>query len=283
MNGKTSIVGLLGEHIENSLSPFIHQKYIRYYSLNYCYLPFQVKASLLKSAIIGIKVLGIRGVNVTIPFKEKLNKFIDFIDSSAKEIGAINTIVQKDGKLYGYNTDWTGFRISLVKRIMNDKKNKKAIVLGAGGAAKAVIYALGKEKFSSISIFNRNQQHALEIKERFRRVFPRCIINSFLRYDKNLQEKINQSDIIVNTTPLGSWYFPEQNSLPEDIKLPSRVIVYDLIYYPHRTPLLKMAEENGNVILNGKPMLVYQAAESFYFWTGIQPDGKILNQILEEI
>lgn len=283
MKIKNSIIGLLGEHIENSLSPFIHQHFIRYYSLNYYYFPFQILAHDLKTTIMGIKALGIKGLNVTIPFKESSIEFMDFIDSSATKIGAINTIVGHNNQLHGYNTDWIGFKLSLVKDSGIELANKKAVVLGAGGTARAVIFALGEEGCSKISIFNRTYLHALEIKRNFEEFFSHCPIKIFSYHDQAIQKEINDADLLVNTTPLGSWYYPDQNPLPEQIKFSSRLIVYDLIYCPDRTPLLKKAGNNGNIVLNGKPMLVYQAAESFYLWTGIQPDREIITRILDEI
>jgi shikimate dehydrogenase len=280
---KTSIFGLLGKHIENSLSPFIQKHLIRYYSLNYCYLRFQISTDDLKTAIMGIRALRIQGLNITFPFKEESMEFMDFIDSSATKIGAINTVVRRDDKLYGYNTDWTGFKVPLVKNRKINLINKKAVVLGAGGAARAVVFALGEEGCSKISIFNRSQQHAWKIKRNLEGFFPLCVIKVFSYQEKCIQQEINDADLLINTTPLGSWYYSDQNPLPEQIKLPSRLVVYDLIYYPDRTPLLKKAAKNGNIVLNGKSMLVYQAADSFYLWTGIQPDREIITRILDEI
>ena len=279
----TLTVGLLGEHLENSLSPLIHRNFICYYSLNYCYLPFQIKTENLEKAISGAKALGIHGLNVTIPFKEKAMGFMDAIDPAAEKIGAINTIVRKNEKLYGYNTDWNGFKEPLKKKMKVKLNDKRAVVLGAGGAARSVIFALAEEGCPVISIFNRNIDRALEVKRSFQNISTQCEIRTFPFQRKNLQEENNNADLLINTTPLGSWYYPEQNPLPEEIKLSSESIVYDLIYYPDKTPLLRWAERNGNRILNGKEMLVYQAAESFYLWTGLYPDQEIINKILSQI
>jgi shikimate dehydrogenase len=280
---KTSIFGLLGEHIENSLSPLIHQNFICYYSLNYCYLPFQIKTKDLEMAISGAKALGIQGLNVTIPFKEKAMEFMDAIDPAAEKVGAINTIVRKNEKLYGFNTDWNGFKEPLKKKMKIKLNDKRAVVLGAGGTAKSVIFALAEEGCPIISIFNRSKNRALEVKRNFKNIFPQCEIRTFPFQRKNLQGEIDNADLLINTTPLGSWYYPGQNPLPEEIKLSSESIVYDLIYYPDKTPLLRWAEINGNRILNGKEMLVYQAAESFHLWTDLYPDQKIINKILSQI
>ena len=283
MRNVTLAFGLVGEHIKNSLSPFIHMNFIRYYSLNYSYLPFQVKINNLEKAIIGAKVLGIQGLNITIPFKEKAMELMDEIDLAAKDIGAINTIVNKNEKLYGYNTDCNGFIIPLKEEMNIKLSGKRAIVLGAGGAARAVIFALANEGCSAISIFNRTPERASKIKKQYSNTFPQCEIRSFSLQIKALQEEINKTDLLINTTPLGSWYYPDQKPLPKEIKFPSGIIFYDLIYYPDITPLLYQAEINGNRILNGMSMLVYQAAESFYLWTGIYPDQEIIKQILNKL
>ncbi|KUK54978.1 MAG: Shikimate dehydrogenase [Atribacteria bacterium 34_128] len=283
MSDKISIIGLLGEHIENSISPFIHHKFIRYYSINYCYVPFQIKTKELPVALTGARTLGICGLNVTIPFKKSAMKFIDNNDLAAERIGAINTIVRKDEKLYGYNTDWIGFKEPLAKNGEINFAGKKAVVLGAGGAARAVVYALAEGGCSAISIFNRSEWRAVELKRNFQHIFPQCEIKIFPLSGPALQREISEADLLINATPLGSWYYPGQNPLSEEIKLPPQLIVYDLIYYPDKTPLLRWAEKSGNKIINGKEMLVYQAVESFYLWTNIYPEQKIINQTISEI
>jgi len=283
MSTVTLILGLLGEHIENSLSPLIHMNFIRYYSLNYSYLPFQIKSDNLEKAIIGAKALGIKGLNVTIPFKEEAMRLMDEVAPVARDIGAINTIVYQNEKLSGYNTDCNGFKIPLKEGLSINLNGKRSVVLGAGGAARAVIFALADEGCSVISMFNRTQERAMEIKRKYGKNFPRCEIRSLPFHTKNLQKEILETDLLINATPLGSWYYPGQDPLPEGINLPPDIIIYDLIYCPDKTPLLQRAEMNGNKILNGLQMLVYQAAESFYLWTGIYPERKIINQIIRKI
>jgi shikimate dehydrogenase len=277
------VLGLLGEHIENSLSPLIHMNFIRYYSLNYSYLPFQIKSNNLKKAIIGAKALGIKGLNVTIPYKEEAMKLMDEVAPVARDIGAINTIVYQNEKLSGYNTDCNGFKIPLKEGLNINLSGKRAMVLGAGGAARAVICALADEGCSVISIFNRTQERAMEIKRQYEKNLHQCEIRSLPFYTNNLQKEILETDLLINTTPLGSWYYPDQDPLPEGINIHPDTIIYDLIYCPDKTPLLQRAEMNGNKILNGLQMLVYQAAESFYLWTGIYPEREIINQTIRKI
>ena len=283
MNHMPLAIGLLGEHLENSLSPLIHRNFISHYRFNYCYLSFQIKTENLQKAIFGAKVLGIHGLNITLPFKEKVMDFMDNIDPAAEAIGAINTIVRKKEKHYGYNTDWNGFREPLRKKMKITLIDKKAVILGAGGAARSVIFALAEEGCRTISIFNRSKDRALSVERNFKNHFPQCEIRTFPFRKKDLQGEIDNADLLINTTPLGSWYYPGETPLPEGIELSIKTIVYDLIYYPDKTPLLRWAEMNGNRILNGKEMLVYQAAESFHLWTGLYPDQGIITKILSKI
>lgn len=283
MNKNISILGLLGEHIEESISPHIQQYFIDYYKLKYIYLPFQIATDELEDAVKAIKVMGIKGMNVTNPFKERVIRFMDKIDLSVTKIGALNTIVCEKGKLYGYNTDWFGFQKPLKDELDFCFNEKKVIVLGAGGAARAVIFSLVNGGCSKISIFNRSYSNAHKIKKDFTESYPHCQIEIFSPVRKYLQEEIDTSHLIINTTPLGSWYYPDISPLPDYIKFPSEIIFYDLIYYPDKTPMLKKAEKNGNLFLNGKAMLVYQAARSFCLWTGIEVEQSVVDKILRKI
>jgi shikimate dehydrogenase len=155
INGKTKIIGVIGKNIKNSLSPLFHNQIILKHSLNFCYLPFQVAETDLSKAIQGIKALNIRGANITFPYKEKVIEFLDEVEESARRIGAVNTIVNNKGFLTGYNTDVIGFKKSLQEDGKFVIKEKKAVILGAGGAARAVVYALLEEEIEEICIFNR--------------------------------------------------------------------------------------------------------------------------------
>lgn len=280
MENKLSIIGLLGEHIDKSISPFIQQYFIRHYGLNYVYLPFQITVDRLEDALRGIRALKLRGVNITNPFKEKSLKFMDNIEDAVSKIGALNTVVFEEGKLCGYNTDWFGFQKSLQAGSGFSLEGKKAMVLGAGGAAKAVIYTLSTDGCSKITIVNRDYSRALKIKKIFENL--NIEIKTLSYCDKDIQGEIEKADLLVNTTPLGSWYYSELSPIPDTINFHPDTLVYDLIYYPAITPLLKKAEQNGNRIVNGRTMLVYQAAESFHLWTGIKPEQKVVDRLLQK-
>jgi len=281
INGKTKVIGLIGENIENSLSPFIHNQIITKYSLDFCYLPFQVRWTDLKDAIQGIKALNIKGVNITFPYKERVIDFLDEVEESARRIGAVNTIVNNKGILTGYNTDVIGFKRSLQEDGKFVIKQKKAVIFGAGGAARGVICALLEEGIEEICIFNRTLEKAKKIKQDFSTFFPRSCINAFSLKEENLKDKIKKAHIIVNTTSLGMTPQNDKTPLPDEKLFHSNLLVYDLIYHPTKTLFLRQAEMAGAKIINGLAMLVYQGIESFYLWTGLKPEGKEILEIIE--
>jgi len=256
INGKTKIIGVIGKNIENSLSPLFHNKIIVKYSLNFCYLPFQVAETDLSKAIQGVKSLNIRGVNITFPYKENAIKFLDEVEESARRIGAVNTIVNNKGILIGYNTDVIGFKRSLQEDGKFIIKEKKVVILGAGGAARAVIYALLEEGIGEISIFNRTLEKAKKIKQNLSSFSPKSCIRVFPLKGEDLKDKIKKAHLLVNTTSLGMAPQVDNTPLPEEKLLHPNLLVYDLIYHPAKTLFLKQADRAGANIINGVPMLV---------------------------
>ncbi|MCZ2845783.1 MAG: shikimate dehydrogenase [Candidatus Bathyarchaeota archaeon] len=283
IDGKTKTIGIIGGNIENSLSPFLHNELLKVYSLNYRYLPFQISENQIQIVIKWIRALNIKEMNVTAPFKEKLIAFIDNIEKSALRIGAMNTIINKNGILWGYNTDLIGFKRSLKEEGKIDINGKSAVILGAGGAARAIIYVLCEENIKEISIFNRTLDRAKKIQKEYRTFFPNCLIQVFSLEDRIMQDKINKTNLLINTTLLGAFPYFDINPLPENIILPDSIIVYDLIYHPAKTLFLRKAEKAGAKIMNGGLMLVYQAVESFSLWTGIKPGQKAISKLIRKM
>ena len=280
INGKTKIIGVIGKNIENSLSPLIHNQMILKHSLHFCYLPFQVAETDLNKAIQGIKALNIRGVNITFPYKEKVVKFLDEVEESARRVGSVNTIVNNKGFLTGYNTDVIGFKRSLQEDVEFVIKKKKAVIFGAGGAARGIIFALLEEGIEEICIFNRTLEKAKKIKQDFSPFFPESSIDVFPLEEENLKNKIERTHLIVNTTSLGMPPQIDKTPLPDEKLFHPNLLVYDLIYHPAKTFFLRQAERAGAKIINGLPMLVYQGIESFYLWTGLKPEGKEVLKII---
>lgn len=283
INGKTKIIGVIGKNIKNSLSPLFHNQIILKYSLNFCYLPFQVAETDLGKAIQGIKALNIRGVNITFPYKEKAIEFLGKVEKSARRIGAVNTIVNNKGFLTGYNTDVIGFKKSLQEDGEFVIKEKKAVILGAGGAARAVVYALLEEKIEEICIFNRTLEKAKKIKQNLSSFFPKSRISVFPLEGEDLKDKIEKAHLLVNATSLGMPPRVDITPLPDEKLFHPNLLVYDLIYHPARTLFLRQAERAGAKIINGLPMLVYQGIESFYLWTGFKPEGEEVLEIVRQI
>ena len=283
INGKTRIIGIIGENIENSLSPLIHNQIILKHFLNFCYLPFQVAETDLNKAIQGIKALNIRGANITFPYKEKVIKFLDEVEESARRIRAVNTIVNNKGILTGYNTDVIGFKKSLQEDGKFVIKEKKAVILGAGGAARAVVYALLEEEIEEICIFNRTLEKAKKIKQDLSSFFSKSHIRVFPLEKEDLKDKIEKSHLLVNSTSIGMAPRADNTPLPDEKLFHPDLLVYDLIYHPAKTLFLRQAEKSGARIINGLPMLVYQGIESFYLWTGLKPEGKEVLEIIKRI
>ncbi len=257
IDGKTKLCCLLGKPVEHSMSPCIHNACFKALGLNYCYLCFAIELAQLGDAITSIRALKIAGVNVTVPYKEKVMKFLDKIDPVAKKIGAVNTITLKKNKLIGSNTDWIGAQKALEEKA--ELKNKKVLLIGAGGAARAVCFALRKKK-AHILIANRTRERAVVLAQEFNGT----VINW------NTVQK-TKADILINATPVGMFPKIDESPLPKTA-LGNFAVVFDTIYNPLETKLLKLAKESGCITISGLAMLMYQAAASFELWTGVYPD-----------
>ncbi len=283
ITGKTQLLGLIGNPVEHSISPQLHNTLYSQFKLNMVYLPFRVTSQDLPKVIEAFRCLEIKGFNVTIPHKVEIIKQLDAVSEEALLIGAVNTVHIKEGKLHGYNTDGQGFVRSLRDSGFSIK-GVKAVILGAGGAARAVAVKLAHEGAKQIVLLNRTLDKAKALSE---------LINSKVKdvsiYDEmitgNVKKYTCDCDIIVNTTPIGMW--PELHKNPVDTQeaFRNRPFVYDLIYNPTKTKLLRMAEENSCKTLNGLGMLVYQGVSAFEIWNKVNvPDSttkKIVDQFNE--
>jgi shikimate dehydrogenase len=277
----TEVIGLIGHPIKQSYSPFIHNVTIELKKLDYIYLPFDVPVSSLKNALKGIIALGIRGFNVTIPHKETIVQYLNEVSEEASIIGAVNTVVNDHGKLNGFNTDVHGVYESLVP-FKDEIAGKDVAVIGSGGAARAVIYTLVRQfKPGTIHIINRTEQRADSLKRYF---MEKIKFNNFKTHElfpPELVKIFNGSKLIVNATPVGMYPDVDdsvtslQNSFNKD------QIVFDLVYNPQQTRLLKMAGISGAVTIDGLKMLVHQAAKSFELWTGEELPVEQLHKSLQ--
>ncbi len=276
----TKVLGLIGHPIKHSYSPFIHNLTIEIKSLDYIYLPFDVPASSLKAALKGMIALGIQGFNATIPHKENLLQHVHNLSEEASIIGSINTVVNDQGKLSGYNTDVNGILETLLP-YKDEISGNEVSVVGAGGASRAVIYSLVRYfKPSAINLINRTEQRAETLKSYFIDKMKFDSFNTMELFPPDLVKVFNNSKLIINASAVGMHPDSEDAITELSDSFVKGQIVFDLVYNPPKTRLLKIAEKEGAIILDGLKMLIYQAAKSFELWTGEQmPVDKIENAL----
>ncbi|WP_330501332.1 shikimate dehydrogenase [Peribacillus frigoritolerans] len=268
------IYGVMGDPIAHSMSPDIHNDAFEKENIEAVYHHFHVTKEGLNDAVKGMKALGIEGFNITIPHKTSIIPFLDEVDELALAIGAVNTVVNKNGRFIGYNTDGKGFFKSLCDEISGDIKAKKTLVIGAGGAARAIYFTLVKEGVKQVDIANRTKEKAAQLV-------------SDCPYDKvskalsiiEAEESLSQYDLIIQTTSSGMS--PELDHSPLKVdQLKTGAIVSDIIYNPLQTKLLREAGEKGAETQNGLGMFINQAALAFEIWTGIMPDTARMTDIV---
>ncbi|MDQ0204193.1 shikimate dehydrogenase [Pectinatus haikarae] len=266
--GKTKNLGVIGYPIHHSLSPVIQNTALQSMHLDYAYIAMPVRENELEAAVKGLKALNFTGFNITIPHKINIIKYLDEIDQSASLIGAVNTVLIKNDRLYGYNTDYEGF-ISAFQSVKFTLKRINTVVLGAGGAARAVIYGLLHAGVGSVHIAARNAEKAKKLANDFKELGN---ISSSDWNEKMFQEILPKTDLLVNTTPLGMDMYIDKMPPVDITMLPSNAFVYDIIYTPEKTKLLVEAEKYGYTVLNGEYMLAGQGAAALEKWSGC---GKI--------
>ncbi|MGA7899255.1 MAG: shikimate dehydrogenase [Nitrososphaeraceae archaeon] len=264
---------IIGDPIEHSLSPAMHNAAFNFLKLKSTYIAYRVAYSELAASICSLKEVRLAGFNVTIPHKTRILKYIDVLDRVASKAGAVNTVQNVDGVLYGYNTDVGGFLRPLAKRGIN-LNGLNVLLLGAGGAARAVVVALSsKTENLKISIANRNRDRAKELAKIGNTLGANC--ESFSLQDVQLLSY--RADMIVNTLPLGMY---NEKSIIDVQYIPSDSIVYDVVYRPVLTDLLKNAKQAGATLVYGYEMLLEQGAESFQIWTGIPAPLEVMRKSL---
>jgi shikimate dehydrogenase len=277
----TELIGLIGYPIRHSFSPFIHNVAAELTGTKLIYMPFEVHSSNLKNAVRGMVALGIKGFNVTVPHKVKVVDYINKLSEEASVIGSVNTVVNEQGKLIGYNTDVNGIVESLLP-YKTQISGTEVCIIGAGGSARTVIYTIIRNfKPKKIFLVNRTEQHAEALKQHFK---------SKMKFDgivtKELQQPdlfsiLNSCSLIVNSTPVGMYPATDDSVLSSPDVFVKDQVVFDLVYNPAKTKFLQLAESRGAVIVNGLNMLVQQAAKSFTLWTGNEfPIDKVYKSLL---
>jgi shikimate dehydrogenase len=278
VDSHTVLFGVIGDPIRHSKSPIMMNRAFRETGVNGVYTAFHITADKLGDFIAGVRAMGIRGVNVTIPHKLDVMQYLDRIDESAAAIGAVNTIVNDNGVLTGYNTDGIGYVRSLKEEAEPQLAGKRIVVLGAGGAARGIVYALTKEAPASITIANRTEQRAIELAASMNGETSVVGVGN-----DQLQQACAEADIIINTTPTSM--FPSEEESPVDAAwLRSGAVASDIIYNPMMTKFLVEAERAGCRIHTGVGMFIYQGAYAFEYWTGLPaPTAAMRETVLEAL
>ena len=272
MSGRTRLCGVIGDPIEHTMSPAMHNAAFTQMGLDYIYVSFQVKEEELDKAIDGMRALNIRGLNVTLPHKVAIIPLLDELDPLAEKIGAVNTISNDDGVLKGYNTDASGFLQALLERGI-EPEEKKVVMLGAGGASRAVSFSL-VERGAHLVILNRRLERAEELAGRLSTTLNKEVKALELVAD-NLAQVLGEADILVNATSVGMSPDINKTPVPSSLLKPGLVVV-DIVYNPIRTRLLREAEAVGAKTIGGVDMFVWQGALAFEIWTGAKAPVELM-------
>ncbi|MEA3421984.1 MAG: shikimate dehydrogenase [Acidobacteriota bacterium] len=281
ITGKTKIAGVFGYPITHSLSPILHNAAFDQLGLNFVYLPFLVRPEDLEEAIKAIRALNMVGVNITVPFKEKVITYLDELSPEAKMIGAVNTIYNEKGKLIGCNTDIDGFIRSLTTAGKFNPQGKNVLLMGAGGAGSAISFALIKAGVKKLMITNRTNEKSKALLNHLREIFKNKCKLSFLDFSRrNMPEIMSKVDLFINATSVGMH--PEDPLLIDPNLLAKTAFIYDVIYN-QETKLLQAARKRGLPGIGGLEMLIYQGALSFEIWTHQRAPIRAMRRALKEI
>ncbi len=276
ISGKAQICGIIGDPIEHTMSPVMHNAAFEKMGLDYWYVPFQVKKDDLHKAMEGMRALNIRGLNVTIPHKVAVVPFLDGLDPLTEKIGAVNTIVNDDRTLTGYNTDAGGFLQALLKKGV-EPEGKNVVVIGAGGASRAISFVLA-ERGAHLVILNRllELDWAEELAGRLSDVFGEGV-EALELGEENMAGALDKADILVNATSVGMTPKVDETPVASGL-LKSSLVVFDVVYNPIKTRLLKEAEQTGAQTISGLDMLVWQGALAFEKWTGVKAPVELMKE-----
>ncbi len=261
------IVGIIGHHIAHTLSPAMHTAAFKKLGIPFVFGVFDVAREFLPALVTSLRMKNIAGANVTIPHKEEVMRLLDEVTDDAARLGAVNVVVNRDGVLTGYNTDVVGVKQSL-ESVRVQLRGASILILGSGGGARAVVYALSKG-FSPgmIRIHNRSRERAVTMVDEFRKLFP-SVRFDIVADQQSFTSAIAGSTLIVNTTSVGMTPNVESLPVPDHTTFSNQQIIFDIIYNPVETALLRKARVSGAKAINGVDMLVYQGAAAFELWTG---------------
>lgn len=281
ITGTTKLLGVIGDPIKHSLSPIMHNAAIADLGVDYVYLPFHIAGADLEIAIAGFQAIGLRGFNITIPHKQTIIPLLSDISEIAKFVGAVNTVWRTEHGWYGTNTDVAGF-LAPLQTYQRNWSQTSVLILGCGGAARAVVVSCIQLGCKNIHIVARNWQKLAQFQQSWQQVNLPITVN--IHPWEKLPELISIAELLVNTTPVGMT--PNVAESPVDArlmeKLPESAIAYDLIYTPNPTQFLRFAQQQGAIPIDGLEMLVQQGAAALEIWLGQKPPVNIMRQSLQE-
>jgi shikimate dehydrogenase len=289
INGATQLLGLIGWPVSHSFSPAMHNAAIADLALNFVYVPLPVPPDEIATAVQGLPALGFRGVNVTVPHKQAVIPLLDEIGAGAQAIGAVNTIVIETGdwrleigsRLVGYNTDWSGFLTDL-ERFGVTVSGRDCLILGAGGSARAIAYALASVK-GRVQVLARRIEQAQALVADLEPHFTTGRLRARPLTDLPAVAQDIMAPLIVNATPIGMTPKTKTSPWPDNCPFPAGAFVYDLVYNPTETRLMRQAQAAGCQAANGLGMLVQQGVLAFELWTGRQPDGTAMMAAIQTV
>jgi len=281
INGATQVVGVIGWPIQHSLSPPMHNAAFRALGLNWVYVAFAVHPDNVGAAITGMRALGLRGLNVTIPHKAAVVSHLDEISPTSRQLGVVNTIVNADGHLRGDSTDGAGF-IRALEEAGEGITDNRLLLIGAGGSARALAMAAAQEQPEELIILNRTPQRAVELAELVRAAAGLEAVRSIALDSPEVARAVSSADVIIDATPVGMYPHAEVAPIVSPEWLRPGQLVCDLTYNPRDTVLLQAAREAGTRTLDGTGMLVHQGAIAFEQWTGEEAPIEVMRLALLE-
>ncbi|MCA4965961.1 shikimate dehydrogenase [Clostridioides difficile] len=282
ISGRTGLFALIGTPVGHSKSPVMYNYSFKKLDLDYRYLAFDITVDKVKEALLAIKTFNIKGANVTMPCKSAVTEYMDELSPAARIIGACNTIVNDNGKLVGHITDGVGY-VRNLKENGVEVKGKKITIMGAGGAATAIQVQCALDGAREISIFNPKDdfyKRAEQTVENIKKDVPECVVNLYDLEDTNkLYEEIESSDILTNATLIGMKPYDNETNIKDTSVLRKDLIVTDVVYNPKKTKMIEDAEANGCKAIGGLGMLLYQGAEAFNLYTGLEMPVEEVNEL----
>jgi shikimate dehydrogenase len=282
ITGKTKLLGVIGDPLGHSISPQLHNTLSRYLGVDATYVPFHVGKGQLEYSIKGLLAVNVLGFNITIPYKKDVINYIDDISREAALIGAVNTVKNINGRLYGYNTDAAGFIRSFKEETGMGLNGKKVVLLGAGGAARAIAVGLAFEEVSEISIINRTISKAAEIAGIINNNIS-MIAKYYSTMSLEASDILKQGDIIINTTSLGMYPHIDKTPISFPFEFTDNQILYDVIYNPMRTRFLQEGEKQGLKIVNGLGMLIYQGIQAYEIWMDVKVTDEVIKKLFNAL